>query len=312
MKRKMKKILVSMLAVCLCLGFLFNQGMSVNATNTTEPEFKVTGASVRFVKNHQEVDGFRYAVAIRKDIYNKLTEEDKENYRLLIMPKVLIDGELEVDESYSYKVNGVSYTTHPLDLPIWWNVVEKQGDYMVTHVYINGIDKSCYTMDLVGRMYYENEDEDDLVYSNECGRSYTYVAEKALADESESFTADEESALLKVLYQIQENISQAAMLSRAENGVTMTLNTENVDVGTKTFSEAYAKDVRNKLPNTENFTLEVDMSKVYPTGGSDTQQGVRVGGVFITMNSRRLVVNHDAKTNLLFEATANDTGTISA
>ena len=194
MKKTMKKIITFLLLLSLSLSSIEMLGVKASDTTDVSPAFQVSGASIRFVNNDTEVDGIRFKVAIKTSVYKKLTNAQKDKYRLLIMPKALVSGKLEVGETYTYTVNGQTKSTKAMDLPIWWTDAKQQGDYMETYVYLNGINKSYYATDLVARMYYQ-ENGGVPEYSDECKRSYAAVADAALSDLKSSNTGEYKNAV---------------------------------------------------------------------------------------------------------------------
>lgn len=164
-------------------------------------EFKVMGASVRFVNEDKEVNGIRFKVGIREDIFETLSDDQKANYRLLVMPSQLANGRLEKDEIYSYKSGATTKTTRPLDIEIDWSSTENEDGYEVTHVVLHGIGKSYYAVELTARAYYQ-EGENAPVYSESLERSYASVAASALDDNNAAvgFKEEQRDALLGVKY----------------------------------------------------------------------------------------------------------------
>lgn len=198
-----KKICRRALAFALVLSVFWSsiQTFQVKAgeSEETNPAFKVIGASVRFVNENTEVDGIRFAVGIREDIFATLTDEEKAAYRLLVMPSKLVDGRLEEDEVYSYQVGAVVKTSVPLDVQINWEAPTTKDGYKVTHVVLTDIDKSYYHTDITARMYHRDS-AGTITYSEQLERSYLFVADAALNDVT-AYTSAKHNALLGVKFE---------------------------------------------------------------------------------------------------------------
>ncbi len=189
MNKTVKKVVAFMLVLMISLCSIEICPVKASESENTDAEFKVTGASIRFINDKTEVDGIRFGVAIREDIFQTLSSDQKANYRLLVMPTALVDGKLEKDETYTFKSGQNTVTTKPVDVEIDWSSVKTQNGYQVTHVYLYNINKSYYTTGLTARMYYQ-DGEDAPIYSDMVERSYTGVASAALNDVSASKDTD--------------------------------------------------------------------------------------------------------------------------
>ena len=213
-----------MIIVSLCSINVYP--IEAEASENANPEFKVTGASIRFINDSTEVEGIRFGVAIREDIYNTLSDDQKANYRLLVMPTQLANGRLEIDELYAYKAGATTKTTRPLDLAIDWSRTENRDGYEIAHVVLHGIGKSYYTVDLTARAYYQ-EGDDEPIYSEAIERSYARVATAALDDPRALTLYDEvaRNALLGVKY-IKTGTWDY------QNGILMTDGAEKTHTGT--------------------------------------------------------------------------------
>ncbi len=177
--RMMKKGMAFLLALVMCIAtFAAMRGNTVQAEAATTEDLKVTGASVRFVDG--TVDGIRFAVSVKQTVFDALTDAQKEQYHLLVMPSKLVTGDLEKGETYSYTVDGVSKTAQAADVVVDWKDKQSEGEYYVARVYLNAIDQNYYTTDVTARAYYQ--DTNGETYSNALERSYEYVADAALND----------------------------------------------------------------------------------------------------------------------------------
>ncbi len=145
----------------------------------TEEDFAVVGASIRFVDNNTAVDGIRFGVGIRKDVYDELKEGVKDNLRLLLLPTCFVeDGELNVGEQSSSGAQAIDTKLGSL----WKQKTYDGVEYMVSYVYLYNIAESGYTLDLTARAYWRADSTDEPVYSEKIERSYVSVANKALND----------------------------------------------------------------------------------------------------------------------------------
>ena len=218
MKKIMRKILVSMLVLSLCIGSFSMIGMQAEATESTAPEFLVDGASIR--NNGGVIDGIRFKVAVEKTKWEAMSETERNNICLLMLPTEFIpEGEkLEVDNC----------DVSPLDLAINWTLAAEEeiaysenqtATYMVARVYLNGIPLGEYATGITARMYYD--DGETIQYSEQCERSYVDVASAALNDTSEEqvgeyqnvvgslyspYTAEMRDALIGVKYENKKGV----------------------------------------------------------------------------------------------------------
>ena len=272
MKRLMKKMMASLLALSLCIGSIMiaKAEEPTRKSELTAEDFGVVGASIRFVEENTKVNGIRFGVGIKKETYEAMETGVKEKLRLLVMPKVLVDGELEVGESKT--VGEIVAEASDTALGAKWELNDAET-YYVSYVYLYDIDENYSTVELTARAYWQADASSAPVYSTAINRSYTYVADAALADISATYTDVQESALLGVLYKISRGEAQA--LSYVEGGVTVT---------TTQGKEAWVRDVRNTVPKDKDFTLEVDMSPLSTGAWAGTMQGVKIGGLQIGLN----------------------------
>ena len=193
MKKIWKKVLASVLAVTLCVGAFMTTNWNVaSAEDATSPtaSLEVSGASIRFINENTAVDGIRFAVRISVDVFNTLTDAQKKNYHLLVMPTALIgtDGELKQGETYEYTVGSETKYAYAQDISIDWAGAKEESGYKVVRIYLNEIDASYYTTDITARAYYQ-DGSTAPVYSAAIDRSYYVVADAALNDLSD--TVDE-------------------------------------------------------------------------------------------------------------------------
>lgn len=197
-----KRILPLGMAVLMCFCSLhFDTTLTYAKEQEVQPDFQVSGASIRFVEENQKIDGIRFAVAVREEVFASLSDREKTNYHLLVMPTLLVDGRLEKEEIYSYKNGASNVTTKAVDVQIDWSNAKKEDGYLKTHVYLNQIGASFYTTGLTARMYYQDS-EGNLQYSQGLERSYAGVADAALNDEGGSlYTEEQRNALLGVKYE---------------------------------------------------------------------------------------------------------------
>lgn len=198
-KKICRRTLAFVVALSVFLSSVQTFQVKASESEETNPAFKVIGASVRFVNENTEVDGIRFAVGIREDIFASLTDEEKAAYRLLVMPSKLVDGRLEEDEVYSYQVGAVAKTSVPLDVQINWEAPTTKEGYKVTHVVLTDIDKSYYHTDITARMYHRDS-AGTITYSEQLERSYLFVADAALNDAT-AYTSAKHNALLGVKFE---------------------------------------------------------------------------------------------------------------
>ena len=179
MKKKMS-ILALTASMALCAGVGFGVMTPVKAENVelTANDFCVIGASVR-------IEGIRFGVGVEKATYDAMEEAgtlaNLQNLHLLVMPSALVNGELEIGETYTSE-NEVVATAKDCELGSRWVAqTVDTTEYMISYVYIHEIDKNYYDVDLTIRAYYQ-EAESTPIYSEELKRSYMYVADAALND----------------------------------------------------------------------------------------------------------------------------------
>ncbi len=227
MNKILKRIMTFMLVLVIAVCSLKAPPLKAAESVESNPKFKVTGASIRFINDDTDVDGIRFGVGIREDIFESLSDNQKANYRLLVMPSKLANGRLEIDELYSYKKGATTKTTKPLDLKIDWSNPKSENGYKIAHVILSGIGKSYYTVDLTARAYYQEGDEAPI-YSEAIERSYVSVATAALNDTnaSEIYGTVQRNALLGVKY-IKTGTWDY------QNGILLTEGTEETSTGTK-------------------------------------------------------------------------------
>ena len=149
-----------------------------------DDDLTVMGASTRFVDTEgMKVDGIRFKVGVKAEAFKLMTDEQKANYRLLIMPTALVDGRLEKGETYTYTVGSDTQHAYAQDVRINWKNAKEENGYMVAHIYLYNINYNYYTIGITARAYYEDE---IVEYSNSLERSYYYVANAALNDLSDA------------------------------------------------------------------------------------------------------------------------------
>ena len=183
--KKVKKRLLAFALVCsVCFSTIGAFPVQADTNGESNPEFKVMGAAIRFVNDNTEVDGIRFGVGIRKDIYDKLTNAEKKNYRLLVMPSQLVQGELEKGETYIYESGGQTKTAKAMDVQVNWKKATSDGNYVKAYVFLNGIDKTCYDVKLTARAYYQKSNNEPI-YTAAIERSYITVANDALSETAE-------------------------------------------------------------------------------------------------------------------------------
>ena len=183
--KKVKKRLLAFALVCsVCFSTIGAFPVQADTNGESNPEFKVMGAAIRFVNDNTEVDGIRFGVGIRKDIYDNLTNAEKKNYRLLVMPSQLVQGELEKGETYTYESGGQTKTAKAMDVQVNWKKATSDGNYVKAYVFLNGIDKTCYDVKLTARAYYQKSNNEPI-YTAAIERSYITVANDALSETAE-------------------------------------------------------------------------------------------------------------------------------
>lgn len=186
MTKKVKKIITSLafcVAISACVGGVATTGLTVSASGTSEvvtgltyDDFKVLGASVRLkeseVKDENSGEsGIRFAVGVTKSAYETYQNEITTNLHLLIMPKLLVNGDLEKGEkngeaeAYDTAVSGV------------WEESEQFEGYMQSFVYVKTIPAGYYDLELSARAYW---DATTPVYCDTVNRSFEWVADAAL------------------------------------------------------------------------------------------------------------------------------------
>ena len=184
----MKTVRKKMLAVVLALSLLTTlfagvQAWNVGAESVEKANIEVLGASIRFI-NKSTVDGIRFAVGIKTEDFNGLSNAEKQNYHLLVMPTQLVDGELEKDEAFEYGLTEPKKVAKPIDVVVNWDIAsnETRGAvaYKVARIYLNEINASYYLTDVTARAYFD--DNGTAVYSDSIQRSYYGIAEAALED----------------------------------------------------------------------------------------------------------------------------------
>ena len=150
----------------------------VNMNSIQLKDFTMLGAGVRVKTSASDKtgDGIRYAVGIKKSVWETLKDKD---IHVLIMPQQLVGGELEKGETFS---NGTS-SASAIDAVIkgsWKEVTVRGEAYMKGYTYLWGIPESFYDMPITGRAYYE--EDSNIVYTPEVTRSFAYVADAAIKD----------------------------------------------------------------------------------------------------------------------------------
>ncbi len=178
MRKMWKKVMASVLVIVLSVStFMTSDWTTAKAEAATADGLKVIGASIRFIDENTAVDGIRFAVGVTTEAFEAMSESQKQNYHLLVMPTVLVDGELEKGESYSYS-GGTAYAQ---DIQIDWAKATEESGYKVVRIYLNEIDASYVTTGLTARAYSQDGDNAP-VYSEAIERSYYSVANSALND----------------------------------------------------------------------------------------------------------------------------------
>ena len=217
----MKRIMASILAIAMCASayIAFNGNVAEASQDTlASGDFKMVGASVRF-EDEATVNGIRFGIGIKESVYSGLDASVKNSIRLLVMPTKLVDGDLEIGETYT---NGTA-TASAIDTAIgakWDLKTYEDGNYYVTYVYLYDIDNTCYDIDVTARAYWRADENSSPVYTDAVERSYIYVAEAALndvaAEESTAYpnavgtkfspyTATQRDALIDVPYEQTAN-----------------------------------------------------------------------------------------------------------
>ncbi len=218
MKTVMKKMLALVLALVLCVTlYAGTQILNVSAENAGNANAEVLGASIRFISNNTMVDGIRFAVGMKTTDFNALTDAQKANYHLLVMPTQLVDGDLEKGEAFEYGPDGAKKYARAQDIAINWDMASNETrdsvDYKVVRIYLNEINSAYYLTDVTARAYYEENSV--VTYSAPIQRSYYNIADAALEDLEDSqktgynnsvgskfspYTAAQRDALLGVKY----------------------------------------------------------------------------------------------------------------
>ncbi len=185
MKKMWKKVIAALLVITLGIGtFIAASGNTALAGENATDGLSVIGASIRFINENTTVDGIRFAVGVKADAFNQMTDAQKKNYHLLVMPTALVKGELEKGETYTYMVDGTEKYAKAQDISIDWTNATTENGYKVVRIYLNEIDNSYYTIGITARAYYQ--DGGNVVYSEAIERSYYSVAEAALDDLSDT------------------------------------------------------------------------------------------------------------------------------
>ncbi len=195
MKMKMnKKTITSMLALsataCLSLGV---SAITASAGNgvvdtyglTATDAFEICGAGIRFAEDDQ-TSGIRFAVGIEKSVYETMQAADVlKDVKILLMPTAFVNGELEVDESYT--ANGVTVTPTGGAVASEWKLSD-DGKYMMSYAYIYQVPAEFFNREISARAYYM--DGETPIYSevtDKDSRSVAQVASLALEDVSDTY-----------------------------------------------------------------------------------------------------------------------------
>ena len=189
MNKTIKKLLAIILVISLCAGPFLSFKLNATATEneTLAPDCQVLGASIR--KNEGTIDGIRFAVAVREDIWSS---EDADNYYLLMLPSRFLTEGADLTKDYTYNGN-----VKPLDLQVDWTgstvktitTDNYTARYKVAHVYVNSIPGGEYDTGLTARMYQNSHGAINYV-TEASERSYLYVANAALKDLNTSKTGE--------------------------------------------------------------------------------------------------------------------------
>ena len=288
--KKVKKRLLAFALVCsVCFSTIGAFPVQADTNGESEPEFKVIGASIRFVNENTEVDGIRFGVGIRKDIYDNLTSKEKKNYRLLVMPSQLVQGELEKGETYTYESGGQTKTAKAMDVQVNWKKATQDGDYVKACVFLNGIDKTCYDVELTARAYYQ-EGDNEPIYTDAIERSYITVANGALNEMAEEksnaypnkagdkwspYTKIMRNSLLGVTYE-KATYGTWDLHDLAGKKVLTTVGATTTDEGT--LAQPFLLDREKELDLSEkHFVIE---TSIYVPAASDAIKGAYNGFVF--------------------------------
>ena len=186
----MRKNMLKTLLISTALGVALTAGAGASvllakaendapvALNTSN--FQILGAGVRFKPATETTgDGIRFQVAITEEAYQETYEN---NIRLLVMPKKLVSGDLEIGETYSQGGNVATTKDEPTS---GWRketltVNGVTANYYCSYAYVWGIPASYYDVELTARAYYD--DGQSIVYTNAIDRSLRGVATAALND----------------------------------------------------------------------------------------------------------------------------------
>ena len=147
---------------------------------TATDAFEICGAGIRFSED-ENTSGIRFAVGIENSVYEKMQEADVlKDVKILLMPTAFVDGELDVNESYT--ANGVTVKPTGGNVSSSWYASE-DGKYMLTYAYIYEVPAAYFGQEISARAYYM--DGETPIYSettDKDSRSVAYVADFALKD----------------------------------------------------------------------------------------------------------------------------------
>ena len=203
MKVKMnsKKLIASLLALsataCLSVGAsaIIASAEGETAVDTyglsATDAFEIYGAGIRFAED-ELTSGIRFAIGVENSVYEKMQTADVlKDIKILLMPTAFVDGELDVDESYT--ANGVTVKPTGGAIASEWRASD-DGKYMLSYAYIYEVPAAYFGQDISARAYYV--DGETTIYTettDKDNRSVAYVANVALNDTQDTQDTGEDA-----------------------------------------------------------------------------------------------------------------------